>query len=300
MPILPRHKYSAETIERTTLEPPVGSGPYLIGKIDPGRALTYRRNPGYWGRDLALRRGRYNFDEVTYEFFRDQGSMFEAFKAGEIDARLEDDPTRWAKAYEFPAMRDGQAKRHAFTIGLPAGMSALVFNTRRAPFDDQRVRRALIELFDAEWINRNLFHGLYQRTESFFARSELASAGRPADATERTLLAPFPKAVAPDILEGRPHLPTSDGTGSDRVGLKSASDLLAKAGYALAGGRMVHTRTGRPLSIEFIASSRTQERLVLAYTDTLKRLGITMRLRQVDSAQYWSRMKAFDFDMAQT
>ena len=157
-----------------------------------------------------------------------------------------------------------------------------------------------MELLDAEWINANLYHGLYRRTQSFFARSELASTGRPADARERELLARFPGAVRGDILEGRPHLPASDGRGNDRAGLKTASRLLDEAGYVLASGRMVEKRTGKPLALEFLASSRTQERLVLAYADTLKRLGIGLRLRQVDSAQYSQRVKSFDFDMVQT
>lgn len=299
MPILPRHKVTMESIERTTLEPVTGSGPYVIARVEPGRSLTYRRNPDYWGRALPLQRGRYNFDEITYEFFRDGGSMFEAFKAGDLDARYEDDPTRWAEGYDFPAMRNGQAMRRELRVGQPAGMSALVFNTRRAPFDDPRVRRALIELLDAEWINRNLYHGLYRRTASFFARSELASAGRAADERERALLAPFPGAVKPDIVEGRPHLPVSDGTGSNRRGLLEASRLLGQAGFQLSNGSMVHVKSGRPLAFEFLASSRTQERLVLSFADNLKKLGIALKLRQVDSAQYTSRLRSFDFDMVQ-
>ncbi|CAN0166112.1 unnamed protein product, partial [Phaeothamnion confervicola] len=299
MPILPRHKISAETIERTTLEPPTGSGPYTVAKVDTGRSLTFQRNPDYWGRDLPIQRGRFNFDTITIEYFRDQGSMFEAFKAGDLDARVEDDPGRWAEGYDFPAIRQGTAARREIKIGQPAGMSAIVFNTRRAPFDDPRVRRAFILLFDADWINKSLYHGLYRRTESFFSRSELASNGRPADARERELLAPFPGAVRPDILEGRPALPTGDGVGGNRTELKEASRLLNEAGYALSAGRMVNQKTGRPLAFEFLGSSRTQERLILAYADNLRRLGIALRLRQVDSAQYWSRMKAYDFDVSQ-
>jgi len=299
MPILPRHIVTPETIERTTLEPVVGSGPYVVGRVDPGRSLTFRRNPDYWGRDLPLTRGRYNFDEITYEFFRDQGALFEAFKAGDIDARVEDDPTRWAEGYDFPAVRNGQVQRRELPTALPAGMSAIVMNSRRWPFDDQRVRRAMIELLDAEWINRNLYHGLYRRTQSYFARSDLASAGRPADARERELLARFPGAVRADILEGKPFLPVTDGSGSDRKGLKEANRLLTEAGFRLVGGRMVHTGSGRPLQFEFLASNRAQERLVLGYAKTMERLGISMRVRQVDSAQYSSRLKSFDFDMAQ-
>ena len=300
MPVIPRHMMSAEQIERTTTQPVLGSGPYTIAKIDIGRSLTYRRNPAYWGRDLPLQRGRFNFDEFTYEFFRDQGAMFEAFKSGDLDARDEDDPTRWAEGYKFPAMANGQAEKRELKVGIPAGMSSLVFNTRRAPLDDQRVRRALIELLDAEWLNSNLYHGLYRRSTSYFTRSELASSGRPADGRERELLAEFSGAVRESLMEGRPDLPVTDGSGNTRAGLKKARDLLASAGFELSGGRMVHKGTGKPLALEFLASSRTQERLVLAYAENLKRIGITLRLRQVDSAQYSSRMKSFDFDMAQT
>lgn len=299
MPILPSHRLSAENFERTTLEPLVGSGPYTIGRVDPGRSIQYRRNPNYWGRDLAVERGRFNFDEIQIEYFRDSGAMFEAFKAGDLDARFEDEPSRWAEGYNFPAMRDGRMVRREVALGVPAGMSALAMNSRRAPFNDQRVRRALMHLFDAEWINRNLYHGLYRRTSSFFARSALASTGTPADARERKLLSRFPGNVAEDAIEGRRLPPVTDGTGSDRSGLKEASRLLGEAGYVLKSGRMVEAASGKPLALEFLASSRAQERLALAFSENLKRLGIAMRIRQVDSAQYWSRMKSFDFDMAQ-
>jgi peptide/nickel transport system substrate-binding protein len=299
MPVLPRHRLSADTIERTTLEPPAGSGPYTVSKVDTGRSLTFQRDPNYWGRDLPIQRGRFNFNTITIEYFRDQGTMFEAFKSGDLDARLEDDPGRWAEGYDFPAMRQGLAARREMQIGQPAGMSAIVFNTRRAPFDDQRVRRAFALLFDADWINKSLYHGLYRRTESFFSRSDLASNGRPADARERELLAKFPGTVRPEVLEGRTALPTGDGVGGNRAELKEANQLLAEAGYTLDNGRLVHLKTGRPLAFEFLGSSRTQERLILAYADNLRRLGIQLRLRQVDSAQYWSRMKSYDFDVSQ-
>ena len=299
MPIVPRHALTEAAFEQTTLAAPIGSGPYTVARIDTGRSITYRRNPDYWARDLGTHRGRFNFDEVRYVFYRDNAALFEAFKAGEIDARVEIDPTRWAEGYDFPAVRDGRVVRRDIAIGLPAGMSGLVFNSRRPPFDDQRVRQALIVAFEAEWINRNLYHGLYKRSASFFARSDLASTGRPADAFEHRLLARFPNAVKPALLDGQWQLPTNNGTGSDRTGLAEATRLLAEAGFALRGGRLVHDRTGRPLAFEFLAASRTQERLLLAYADNLKRLGIGMRIRQVDSAQYWSRVKSFDFDMVQ-
>jgi peptide/nickel transport system substrate-binding protein len=297
MPILPRHKLDAETFERTTLEPPLGSGPYVIAKVDAGRSLTYRRNPDWWGRDLAVSRGRFNFEEIRVEYFREASSLFEAFKAGEIDVRVEDEPGRWIEGYRFPAAVDGRVLKREFDTQLPSGMSALVFNTRRPNFFDARVRRACILLFDAEWINRSLFDGAYKRTQSFFERSELSSHGRPAEAAERALLAPYAQHVKPEVLEGTFRLPVADGTGDSRANLRAALELLKEAGYALEGGRL--KKAGAPLEFEFLAQTRQQERVMLSYARTLERLGIGLRIRQVDTAQYWSRLKSFDFDMIQ-
>jgi peptide/nickel transport system substrate-binding protein len=297
MPVLPRHKFDAETFERTTLEPPIGSGPYVVARVDAGRSITYRRNPDWWGRDLNINRGKFNFDEVRIEYFRDAATLFEAFKAGEVDVRPEDDPGRWVEGYRIPAVADGRIIKREFETQLPSGMTALVFNTRRPPFDDPRVRRAFLLLFDAEWINRNLYNGVYKRTQSFFERSELSSHGRAADARERALLAPFAEYVKPEILEGTFKLPVTDGTGDDRAGLRAASRLLAEAGYQPKDGRLL--RNSAPLVFEFLAQTRQQERLMLSYGRTLERLGIGVRIRQVDPAQYWSRLKTYDFDMIQ-
>ncbi len=297
MPVLPRHKLDGESFERTTLEPPVGSGPYLVARVDAGRSLTYRRNPDWWARDLAINRGRFNFDEIRVEFFRDAASLFEAFKAGEIDVRPEDDPGRWIEGYGFPAVADGRVLKRAFDTRLPSGMSALAFNTRRPVFADARVRRAFIQLFDAEWINRSLFNGAYQRTRSFFERSELSSYASPADARERALLAPFAQQVGPAALEGTFRLPATSGTGDNRASLQAAHKLLTEAGYVMKDGRLA--KNGAPLEFEFLALTRQQERLMLSYARTLERLGIVVRIRQVDAAQYWSRLKTFDFDMIQ-
>jgi peptide/nickel transport system substrate-binding protein len=297
MPILPRHRNDAETFERTTLEPSVGSGPYIVAKVDAGRSITYRRNPEWWARDLPVSRGRFNFDEIRVEYFRDASSLFEAFKAGEIDVRPEDDPARWIEGYGFAAVQDGRIIKREFTTRLPSGMSALAFNTRRPMFEDARVRRAFILLFDAEWINRSLFDGAYKRTQSFFARSELSSHGRPADARERALLAPFAQYVKPEMLDGSASLPVTDGSGDSRANLRAASQLLAEAGYEAKGGRLV--KGGVPLAFEFLAQTRQQERVMLSYGRTLARLGIGLSLRQVDTPQYWARLKTFDFDMIQ-
>jgi peptide/nickel transport system substrate-binding protein len=294
MPILPRHRLDAEAFDHTTLEPPLGSGPYVVARVDAGRSITYRRNDNWWARDLPVMRGRFNFDEIRVEYFRDASSMFEAFKAGELDVRQEDDPGRWVEGYDFAAVTDGHIVKREFETGLPSGMSGLVFNTRRAAFKDPRVRRAFNLLFDAEWMNRNLFNGLFKRTESYFERSYLSSHGRPADARERALLAPFTAFVKPEVLEGTYRQPVTDDS---RANLKAAHKLLLEAGYEIKGGRMM--KAGRRLSLEFLAQTRAQERLLLSYARTLDKLGIALGVRQVDSAQYNARLKSFDFDMVQ-
>jgi peptide/nickel transport system substrate-binding protein len=293
MPILPRHKFDREP----TLEPPVGSGPYRVAHVDPGRSIVYRRNRDWWARDLPIARGRFNFDEVRIESYRDEASLFEAFKAGEIDLRTEDDPVRWVEGYRFAAINDGRVVRKEFDIKVPSGMTGLAFNTRRPMFQDQRVRRAFILMFDAEWINRNLFNGLYRRTQSYFERSYLSAHGRPADGFELPLLLPFRDFVKPGILDGTFSLPTTDGSGENRANLRAAHGLLTQAGYRLTGGRLA--KGGVPLRIEFLAQTRGEERVMLSFARTLERLGIDLRIRQVDNAQYELRRKTFDFDMLQ-
>lgn len=299
MPILPKHLTTVESFTRTTLEPPVGSGPMRIGNVDPGRSISYVRNEAYWGRDLPIRRGQFNFDEVRIDFFRDDAALFAAFRTGAIDVRVEEDPTRWSESYSFQEVADGRGLKEALPTSLPDGMLGIVMNTRRAPLDDKRVRDALIRLFDFPWINRTLFNGLYKRSESYFARSELAAVGRTASAHERKLLAPFLGLVEPGVLEGTWRLGESDGTGQDRKALSDAYKLLQEAGYQISGGRLVHGTRGEPLELQFLARSKAEERLMLAYASTLKRLGIPLTIRQVDSAQYWARLKDFDFDLLQ-
>lgn len=299
MPVLPRHLIDPDTFEKTSLVPPIGSGPYLVEEVKPGRSITYKRDPNYWGAKLPVNRGLYNFDEIRFDYYRDGGSMFEAFKSGAIDARAEDDPTRWTEGYNFPAVRDGRVVKEEFPIAVPAGMSALVFNMRRPLFADPRVREALIKLFDFEWINRTLYHGQYARTQSYFDRSELSSHGRAASEIERTLLAPFASQVKPEIMEGTFAFPVSDGSGQNREGRIEALALLEQAGYRLKRGKLVNSATGEPFAFEILAASRAEERLLLTYARALKQVGIDARIRQVDSAQYQRRKQTYDFDMIQ-
>jgi peptide/nickel transport system substrate-binding protein len=299
MPILPKHLLAIDTFERTTLEPPVGSGPYILAGVDAGRSLTYRRNPNHWAKDLPIFKGRFNFDEIKIEYFRDSSSLFEAFKSGQLDLRNEDDPGRWAEGYRVAAVTEGRIVKREFATGLPAGLSSLVFNTRKPLFADVRVRRALLLAFDFAWINRNLYHGLYTRTESVFQRSALAATGKPADDLERKVLAPFAASLKPEIMEGRYRLPVSDGTGNNRDNLKEASRLLTEAGFVLQGEALRHSTTREILTFEFLARTRAQERLLLTYAKTLKQIGITVQVRQVDEAQYWQRLRNYEFDMIQ-
>lgn len=299
MPIFSKAATNADTFDQTTLTPLVGSGPYVISRVDTGRALTFTRDPEYWGRDLPVNKGRFNFDEIRFDYYRDGSVMLEAFKRGAVDIRLEEDPGRWAEGYDIPAVRDGRIVREDFDIGLPAGMSALVFNTRRAQFKDRKVRHALMTLFDAELINRTLFNGLYERSQSYFARSYLASAGKPADATERRLLAAFPDAVRPEILEGKFRFPVSDGSGQNRANQKAAYALLKDAGYVLQSGKLVNATTGTPFEFEILANNSWQEPLLLSYARSLEPLGVKVRVRIVDSAQYQRRLATYDYDMIQ-
>ncbi len=299
MPILARHATDPATFEETTFRPPVGSGPYVVSAVDPGKSVTLKRNPAYWGRDLAVNRGFWNFDEVRLDYYRDSNAHFEAFKKGLYDMRAENDPGRWETGYDFRAAQQKRVIREALPDGLPKGMSGLVFNTRRTIFADVRVREALSLLFDFEWINKNFFFDAYRRTASYFDGSELSSHGIAADARERALLAPYPGAVRRDVLDGTWSPPVNDGTGRDRRTLKRALALLHAAGYDLAGTELRSRATGQPFAFEIMVSGRDQERLALAYAQALRRAGISAVVRPVDAVQYDRRKLTFDFDMIQ-
>ncbi len=299
MPVLPRHAVNPETFEETTFAPPVASGPYTVDAVDPGRSVTLKRNPNYWGRDLPVSRGLWSFDEVRLDFYRDGNSHFEAFKKGLYDVRAETDPGRWEEAYDFPAVRDGRVIKEGFANGLPKGMAGLVFNTRRPVFADIRVRQALLLLFDFEWVNKNFFFNRFARTNSYFDGSELSSHGVAADARERALLAPFPDAVRSDILAGTWSPPMSDGSGRDRANLRAALQLFDDAGYELAGTQLRARETKKPFAFEILVTTKDNERLALNYAEQLKRAGIAANVRLADAVQYDRRRLTFDFDMIQ-
>jgi peptide/nickel transport system substrate-binding protein len=299
MPILPKHATNVATFEETSLKPPIGSGPYRITEVKPGASVTFTRNPDYWGRDLPVNRGMWNFDEIRLDFYREANGEFEAFKRGLYDFRNETEPLRWHEGYDFPAARDGRVVRDTIKTGVPEPSEYLVFNTRRPVFSDIRVRQALTLLFDFEWINRNYFFDLYARSAGFFAGSELSAYDRPADDIERALLKPFASHIPSDILDGSYRLPVTDGSGRDRAALRSALSLLSQAGYDLDGMVLRQRSTKTPLAFEILVTTRDQERIALAYQRDLRRAGIQATVRSVDAVQFDQRRLGFDFDMIQ-
>jgi peptide/nickel transport system substrate-binding protein len=296
MPILPKHATEPDTFEKTTLTPLIGTGPYLAAEITPPSRTVFKRNPDYWAKDLPIKRGFDNFDEIRIEYFRDVNSMFEAFKTGLFDVYPEGDPAHWRSAYDFPALNDGRVVKETLRTGTPKGMSGFVFNTRRPLFADIRVRHALASLFDFDWVNANLYYGTYARAAGYFNDSELSSVGRPADDRERHLLAAYPDAVSPDVMEGtyRPVSPAAADGG--RAVYRAALDELQAAGWHLAGDHLVDA-SGRAFAFEILVTTREDERVALAYQRTLARIGIAVAVRSIDSTQYQARQQTYDFDM---
>jgi peptide/nickel transport system substrate-binding protein len=299
MPVLPRHAVDVATFEETSMSQPIGSGPYRVSAVKPGASVTLTRNPDYWGRDLPVNRGLWNFDEIRLDFYREANGQFEAFKRGLYDFRVESEPLRWHDGYDFPAARNGEVIRDTIKTGMPQPSEFLVFNTRRPVFSDIRVRQALTLLFDFEWINRNYFFGLYGRSASFFAGSELSAYARPADERERELLKPYASHMPSDILDGSYRLPVTNGSGRDRTTLRSALNLLSQAGYDLDGTVLRQRSTKAPLTFEILVTTRDQERIALAYMRDLKRAGIEASVRAVDAVQFDQRRLGFEFDMIQ-
>jgi peptide/nickel transport system substrate-binding protein len=297
MPVLPKHAVDVATFEDTTLAKPVGSGPYLVGDVDPGKSVILKRDPNYWGRARPINRGLWNFTELRFDYYRDANAYFEAFKTGLYDVRSENDPSRWQTGYDIPSVRDGRVVKESFATGLPKLGSAFAFNTRRTIFADARLREAISFLFDAEWVNHNFFFDLYRRSASFFDGSELSAYHRPADERERALLKPFPDAVRADVLDGTWSPPVTDGSGRDRANLRKALALLGAAGYELNGTTLRDRHSGQPLRFEIMVTSRDEERLALALSSNVARAGIEAKVRQVDAVQYDQRRVSFDFDM---
>jgi peptide/nickel transport system substrate-binding protein len=297
MPVLPHHAVDPATFEETSMAPPIGSGPYRVTSVKAGSNVTLTRDPDYWGRDLPVNRGLWNFDQIRLDFYRESNGLFEGFKRGLYDFRVETEPLRWHDEYNFPAALSGEIVRDTIKTGMPNPSEFLVFNTRRPLFSDIWVRKALTLLFDFDWINRNYFFNLYSRSGSYFAGSELSAYEKPADDREREILKPFSAQIAPDIMDGSYRLPVTDGSGRDRTTLRSALNLLSEAGYALEGTVLRQRTTKTPLAFEILVTARDDERIALAYERDLKRAGIDATVRAVDPVQFDQRRLGYEFDM---
>ncbi|GJD51842.1 Oligopeptide-binding protein AppA [Methylobacterium crusticola] len=303
LPVLPRHWWQGRDAQgrprnptETTLEIPLGSGPYRLARFEAGRSVAYERVPDYWGRDIPVNKGRYNFDTVRDEYFRDATVLIEAFKADQFDWRSENIARNWATAYDgFPAVREGRIVKEEFPqrgLGL---MQAFTFNLRRPKFADERVRRAFNLAFDFEEMNRTLFYGLYRRVDSYFFGTELASSGLP-EGPEREILESVRDKVPASVFTTPYRNPVNGSAEALRANLREAVRLLQEAGYEIRGGQMVEKATGQPLTVEFLGYDNSAERVVLPYRAQLERVGIKVSLRLVDPAQYQNLVRSFDFD----
>lgn len=296
-PILQKAQFADEDFANIT-DAPIGSGPYVVSNYELGRRVTLRRNPDYWGKDLPLRRGTNNLDEIRIEFFGDATVLFEAFKAGELTVLREDNAEKWDSQYDFPAVQRGDVIKAEIPHKKPSRITGLVMNTRRAPFDDIAVREALMQAFNFEFINDTLTGGRQPRVTSYFSNSELAMSHGPATGRVRALLTPFADQLPPEVMTGY-ALPQSDGSARNRKGIRRAMNALENAGWSVEDGRL--TKDGKPLSFNILLrqGSGDTRAIVDLYIQALERLGITARIETVDNAQYEARQSSFDFDMTQ-
>ena len=280
----------------TTMDPPLGSGPYRIDAVDPGRAITYERVPDHWAAGLPLNVGRYNFDTIHYDYYRDRTVLVEALKAGEYDLHEEFTSKVWATQYDIPAVEEGWLVKDVLKDNTPSGVQAFFFNTRLAKFQDRRVREAFAYIFDFEWLNKNQFYGLYDRMASYFENSELAARGLPSEA-ELALLEPHRGAVPEEVFTTPFVPPATDGSGNNRRNLRTARNKLKEAGWVTRDGALVNEATGEPMTVEFLYFEPTFERVYAVFARSLERLGVGVTLRLVDGAQYEERLKTHDFEI---
>ena len=321
LPVLSKAYYSAHPFEETSLDKPLGSGPYLISQFAPGTYITYKRRDDYWAKDLPVNRGRYNFSELRYEYYRDRNVELENLKSGTFDYREEFTSVNWATGYDIPAVKDGRLIKDTLADENPSGAQGFFINTRRDKFKDPRVREALGQVFDFEWSNKKLFYGLYTRTASFFENSDMKAKGPPSP-EELALLDPFKDKLPPAVF-GEPYSPpVTDGNGDNRDGLKKARDLLSAAGWKIGNETvddpecglfckimtaiglkskpsitMLRNAKGESLDLEILGFEEAFDRVILPYVGNLKRIGVNASSRRVDPAQYQRRIKSFDFDL---
>lgn len=295
LPVLSKKYYESRDFEKTTLEAPLGSGPYKVVAVDPGRSITLERVMDYWGKDLPVNKGRFNFDRIRIDYYLDENVALEAFKAGNYDFRAENSAKFWATGYDAPAVRDGRIKKVEIPNEQPTGMQGYIYNIRRDIFKDSRVRHALAYAFDFEWSNKALFYGQYTRSESYFSNSELASKGLPSP-EELKIIEPLRGQIPGEVFTEEFHAPKSDGSGNIRPNLAIALKLLQDAGWTVKGGKMANAK-GEPLAFEVLIDSPAFERVTQPFVQNLARLGVDARIRTVDTAQFQNRMENFDFEM---
>lgn len=296
-PIFAKSSIDAD-FEKISLTPLMGSGPYKLGRVDAGRSVSYVRDPNYWGRDLMVNRGRYNFDMIKFVYYQSDEIAFEGFKSGQYRFRPENKASNWATGYRFPAVKAGMIEKESIKSQNPVPMQGLVMNMRRPIFQDIRVRQALTAAYDFEWMNKTLFHQQYERLQSFFHGSELAATGTPSD-DEMQVLAPLLSKLEPmqrQAVLTEWQLPTSDGGGFNRQGLLRARQLLLDAGFYYDDMKL-YQPNGTLAQIEILMTGETMGRVLLPYVRNLQRLGFDTQLRQVDGPQYYERMRRFDYDM---
>lgn len=304
LPVLPKHwwegtdaKGNQRNIADPLNEPPLGSGPYRIVEFDIGKSLTWERVPDYWGADLPVQKGRNNFDRIHYTYFLDENAVWEAFKKGGItDTRSENRSQRWATEYNFPAFERGDILRDSFQTNGPQPFQGYFFNLRRQKFQDPRVRKALTLLFDFESMNRNLFYGLYTRTDSFFEGGELQAPPEPPQGREKEILEEYRGRISDEVFDKPFNLPVYDKPADTRRHQREALALFREAGFTFKGGRMFDAG-GNPFTIELLGQGPTDERVGIPTTEYFKKLGIEVSIRIVDTAQYKNRIDNFDFEM---
>lgn len=296
MQILSKAFYQKHKFDDASMTRPLGSGPYEIEDVVPGKSITYRRVKNWWGENIPANKGQYNVDVMKYVYFRDPTVAFQSLQAGTTDFRFENTAKNWAKAYTFPAVKSGDVIRLGVKHQMGAGMQGLAFNTRKEIFKDPRVRKAISLLFDFEWANKNLFYGLYKRTNSYFANSELASRGLP-EGRELEILQAFNDQLPQEVFAKPFRMPVTDASGNIRPQLRQAKALFKEAGWHIKDHKMVNAKTNQPLEFEILLVQPDFERVLNGFIRNLKRIGVQARLRIVDSSQYVARLDGFDFDM---
>lgn len=294
--VLPKHFWEGKDFEKSSLEIPLGSGPYRIKKFEAGRSITYERVKDYWGEDLPVNVGFNNFDNIQIDYYRDKTVVIEALKAGQIDIRSENSANSWATAYDSPAVKSGQLIKREIPDHSTIGMQGFVVNLRRSPFDNMKFRQALNYAFDFEWVNKTVSHGAYTRLDSYFFNSELAAKGLP-KGRELEILKAY-KGRIPDTVFTQPYTnPVTDGSGNNRENLRKAKQLLKEAGFMYKDGKLINPKDQKPVVIEYIDTGTSAEQVANPYAKNLKRLGIELNYRLIDTSQYINRVQSHDFDM---